>query len=84
MTDLRCQSRSHQLMMDRLIEVLLGQIFSWRGNASAHKGRMENRVDFIKGQPILDLVLIAGKNRANIALVEADQIAVGPTIVLTR
>ena len=45
---------------------------------------MENRVDFIKGQPILDLVLIAGKNRANIALVEADQIAVGPTIVLTR
>ena len=44
---------------------------------------MENRVDFIKGQPILDLILVAGKNRADIALVEANQIAVGPTIVLT-
>ena len=49
MTDLCCQGRSHQLMMDRLIEVLFGQIFSWRGNASAHKRRMEDRVDFIKG-----------------------------------
>ena len=45
---------------------------------------MENRVDFIKGQPILDLVPVAGKNRANIALVEANQITVGPAIVLTR
>ena len=70
-------------MMDCLIEVLFGQIFSWRGNASAHKRRMENRVDFIKGQPILDLILVASKNRADIALVEANQIAVGPTIVLT-
>ena len=84
MTDFRCQGRSYQLMIDRLIEVLFGQLFSWRGNTAAHKGRMENRVDFIKSQPILDLILVASKNRADIALVETNQIAVGPAIVLTR
>ena len=42
---------------------------------------MENRVDFVKGQPILDPFAVALEQGAGVALVEADEAPVGPAVV---
>ena len=42
---------------------------------------MGDRIDFIEGQPVLDLVLVTLENSANVMLKEIDHFTIAPAII---
>ena len=82
--ELRRKCRSDELMMAGLIEVREAQLFARRHDATREQRLVQDGVDLIEGQPVLDLVLVARKDRAHIALVEADELVAGPAVVGLR
>ena len=78
-----CDERAcDQLVVCRLIQCLLGQFFFWGGDAAAHKWCVQNGVDFVKGQPVGDFVLVALKQYSGIAFVKGNQLSVCPSVVV--
>lgn len=71
-------SASHQLMVDRLVDGAFVAVF-WQ--ADARKGRVQQHVDLVKGQPMLNLVLAALKDSARVAFEKDDSLAATPTTV---
>ncbi|MNW70102.1 hypothetical protein D3C74_492900 [compost metagenome] len=70
-------------MVNGLIQILLAQILKWSIDPTTHKGKFENRVDLIKGQPVLYLALVAVIYRSHVTFVELNHLTVNPPIILT-
>ncbi|MPM68843.1 hypothetical protein SDC9_115778 [bioreactor metagenome] len=79
--DLRSRRRGHQLVVNRLIQLSLGQLLLGSPDTTGHQGRMQHRVDLIERQPVLHPSAIALEDGARKALVAADQLAIRPTVV---
>ena len=43
---------------------------------------MKNGIDFVESQPIFHLILVSGKDRADVALVKIDELVTLPSVVL--
>ena len=48
----------------------------------SHKWRMEDHIDFIKGQPVVDQALVTSKEGPTETFIKAQHLAVAPTTVL--
>ena len=78
--DLRHPRRRHQLMVNRLVEVL----FVGSVHDPGQDGEVQNRIDLIKREPILHPPSEVLKDRSGEILVEPNELPVRPPTVLLR
>ena len=80
--DARGAGGCHELVVHRLVQLLLGNTGLGDGDAAAHERSVQQRIDLVEGQPVLHATAEALEQRAGVALVEADEVAVRPPAVL--
>ena len=67
--------------MAGLIKVRLTELGKRSHNAAAHEWCVQHRVDFIEGQPVFDLALVAVKEHPHIIFIEANEVMIDPAVV---
>ena len=85
MAELGCQGAGHELVVHGLVHSLVKLLLGAEvvaDEAAGHEGVADDAVDLIEGQPILDLVFIAGDDGLDIAQEELHRFTVGPAVVL--